>query len=110
MSGTVQLTDTSAFEEKSLGVQVALTVVTFGLYPAYWFYSTAKQFDRATDQSLTPILAFVPLANFLLWWQISEAAETVTDQDKELLFILFFIFGIPSWYWIQSGINDAASN
>ena len=48
--------------------------------------------------------------NFLLWWQISGAAETVTDQSKELLFILFFIFGIPSWYWIQSGINDAASN
>ncbi len=110
MSSNVQLTNRSALEEKSLGIQVVLTVVTFGLYPAYWFYSTAKQFDQATDQSLTPILAFIPLVNFLLWWQISEAAETVTDQSKELLFILFFIFGIPSWYWIQSGINDAASN
>jgi exosortase/archaeosortase len=110
MSPNVQLTNKSAFQEKSLGIQVALTVVTFGLYPAYWFYSTAKQFDQATNQSLSPILAFIPFANFLLWWQISEAAETVTDQSKELLFILFFIFGIPSWYWIQSGINDAASN
>jgi hypothetical protein len=40
----------------------------------------AKPFDAATDQDLTPIPAFVPFANFLLWWQISQAAGTVIDR------------------------------
>jgi hypothetical protein len=110
MSGTAQLTDRSALERKSLGMQVGLTVVTLGLYPLYWFYSTAKQLDGATDRDLTPIFGVIPVLNFVCAWQIADAAEAVTDQDKEILFILFLVFGVLSWYWIQSGINQAASN
>lgn len=110
MSGTAQLTNRSALEQKSLGMQVGLTVVTLGLYPLYWFYSTAQQLDAATDQDLTPIFGVIPFLNFVCAWQIAGAAEAVTDQDKEILFILFLVFGVLSWYWIQSGINQAAAN
>lgn len=110
MSAAPQVTDATAFEEKSLGIQVVLTIVTGGLYALYWFYSTAKQLDEGTDQDLIPILGVIPVVNILAAWQISSAAEAVTDQSNIVLFVLFMVFGPISWYWIQSGMNDVASS
>lgn len=109
MSGTAQITDASAFEQKSLGMQVGLAIVTIGLYTIYWLYDTAKQLDAGTDRSLTPILAIIPVVNLLSVWQVSDAAEAITDQSKVLMFVLFVVFAPISWYWIQSGMNEAAS-
>lgn len=108
MSATAEVTDASAFEHKSLGLQVVLTVVTLGLYPLYWFYSTAKQLDAGTNHNLTPVLGFFPFLNLITMWQISEAGEAVTDQEKIALFVLFLFFGPLSWYWVQSGMNELA--
>ena len=110
MSATAQITNASAFERKSLGIQVVLTIVTIGLYTIYWAYSTAKQLDAGTNSDLTPILAIVPIVNIVSVWQISDAAEAVTDQSKIVLFVLFIFFAPLSWYWIQSGMNAAAGN
>ncbi|WP_439027135.1 DUF4234 domain-containing protein [Haloarchaeobius sp. DT45] len=109
MSETPQVTNPSAFSEGSLGMQVVLTVITFGLYPIYWTYKTAKMLDEGTDQNLTPILAIIPLANIIVLWQISEAAEPATEKDPMPVFLLFLFFGVISWYWVQSGINSVAS-
>lgn len=108
MSAKAQITNAAAFEEKSLGLQVVLTIVTLGLYPMYWFYSTAKQLDAGTDASLTPILGLIPVVNIVSAWQISDAGEAVTDQSKTVLFLLFIVFGPLSWYWVQSGMNAAS--
>ena len=108
MAATVTLENESAFEAKSLGIQVVLFVVTLGLYSLYWLYSTAKQLDEGTGESLSPILAVIPLVNIIAVWQISNAAEAITDQGKLLLFVLFIFLPIVPWYLIQSGMNDVA--
>lgn len=108
MSATPQVTNASAFEQGSLGIQVVLTIVTLGLYPLYWTYDTAKQLDRGTDANLMPILGLIPVVNLVAFWQISGAAEAVTDQSKIVLFLLFLVFAPISWYWVQSGINGVA--
>ncbi|MBV0902056.1 hypothetical protein KTS37_09680 [Halomicroarcula salina] len=104
------MTDSSAFENGSLGLQVVLFVVTGTLYGLYWLYKTAKQLDEGTDQNLSPILAVIPIVNIIGIWQISNAAEAVTDQSGVVLFVLFVVFGPISWFLIQSGINDTAAN
>jgi hypothetical protein len=109
MSETPQVTDPSAFSEGSLGMQVVFSVLTLGLYSFYWTYKTAKMLDRGTNQSLTPILAFIPVANIIAFWQISEAAEPITEKDAMPVFLLFLFFGVISWYWVQTGINSVAS-
>jgi hypothetical protein len=109
MSETPQITDPSAFSEGSLLFQTVLTVFTLGLYPMYWTYKTAKMLDQGTNHDLTPILAIIPLANIISFWQISKAAEPVTDKDAMPVFLLFLFFGIISWYWVQSGINSVAN-
>ena len=110
MAETATVVDGSAFRKRSLGKQVLFAVLTAGLYSVYWFYVTAKQFDAGTDRNPTPILAFVPGVNLLTAWQISGAAEAVTDRSQVVLFLLFLVFAPLSWYWIQSGINGVASN
>jgi hypothetical protein len=110
MSAAPEVTDATAFEQKSLGIQVVLTVVTGGLYALYWFYSTASQLDESTNQDLTPILGVIPVVNLISAWQISSAAESVTDQSNIVMFVLFLVLAPVSWYWIQSGMNDVASS
>lgn len=110
MSNKAQVTDSSAFKQKSLGKQVLFSVVTLGLYSLYWFYSTAGQLDRGTDRSLTPILAIIPLINVVAVWQVSAASEAVTDQSNIVLFIVFLVFAPLAWYWVQSGMNRVATS
>jgi hypothetical protein len=110
MSGNPKVTDSSAFTNKSHGKQILLAIVTLGLYTIYWAYSTAAQLDEGTNRSLTPILAIIPVVNIISIWQISDAAEAVTDQSKIVLFLLFLVFAPLSWYWVQAGLNDAAPN
>lgn len=108
MSAQPQVTNASAFEKGSLGLQVVFTIITLGLYPIWWTYKTAKMLDQGTNQSTIPILAFIPVLNLIVWWQISKASEAVTNQSGIVIFVLFLIFGPISWYWVQSGINSVA--
>ncbi|MFB6143634.1 MAG: DUF4234 domain-containing protein [Halorientalis sp.] len=109
MSETPEVTDRSAFTRGSLGKQVLFTIITFGIYPVYWTYKTAKMLDRGTNQSTTPILAIIPLVNIIVFWQISKAGEAVTEQGAMPVFLLFIFFPIISWYWVQTGINSVAA-
>ncbi|WP_256298377.1 DUF4234 domain-containing protein [Haloarchaeobius salinus] len=104
------MTDPTAFEQKSLGKQVLFSIVTFGLYMLYWNYTTAEQLDQGTDQSLSPILVFIPFVNLLVIWQMAGAAEAVTDKDRMVILLGWIFTGVLAWYWIQSGINDVAAN
>ena len=108
MSGSPQVTDASAFKQKSLGIQVVLFIVTLGLYSIYWLFDTARQLGSGTNQSTIPILAIIPLVNIIVIWQISKASEAVTNQSGIIVFILFIFFAPVSWYWVQSGMNAAA--
>lgn len=108
MSAQPQVTNASVFQKKSLGLQVVLAIVTLGIYTLYWTYSTAKQLDAGTDQSLTPIFGVIPILNLLAMWQISNAGEAITDQSKIVLFVCFLFLPPLAWIWIQSGINSAA--
>lgn len=115
MSGSPQVTNASAFANKSLAIQVVLTIVTLGLYPIYWHYSTAKQLNNGTDYDISPALVtiamLIPFGILYTWWKTGKAAEAVTDQSAAILF-LFFLLGITSplsWYFIQSGMNSAAA-
>jgi len=114
MSGnSAEVTDASAFEQGSLGMQVLLAIVTLGVYSIYWVYKTSAQLAAGTDADVSPgvllVLFIIPLVNIYAIWQFSNAAEAVTDQDGVVLFILFVVFAPAAWYLIQSGINEIAA-
>lgn len=110
---SAEVTDESAFANRSLGKQVLFTVVTLGVYGIYWWHVTNQQLNEGTDAEFNPTLRtiglFVPLYNFVVMWRTSHDSEAVTDQSGAVLFLLFLVFAPASWYLIQSGINAVAS-
>jgi hypothetical protein len=107
----VEITDETAFEAGSIGKQIAFAVVTLGMYNLYWFYKTSTQLANGTSADIDPTMMtlkmFIP---FLGMWQFSNVAESVTDQDGMVLFLLFLFTGVGGWYMVQSGINDVAAS
>lgn len=108
------VTDRSAFDEGSLGIQVVLFIVTGSLYGIYWLYTVNSQLAAGTDAEFSAvtrtILSMIPLLGLYWLWQTCNDAEAVADQSGGLLFVLFLV-GVTaplSWFWIQSGINQTA--
>lgn len=111
------VTDPTAFQNRSLGKQVLFSIITFGLYPIYWFYITNKQLAAGTDADFDPmvrtllIILLSPVLIGLIWlWKMTEDAAAVADQDGPILFLFFLVFSPVAWYLIQTGINDVAES
>jgi hypothetical protein len=108
---SLQITDPSAFQERSLGKQIGLSVITFGLYPVYWWHLVHKQLAAGTDADIDPmmrtLLLFVPIYGL---WKSSDDASVVTDQDGVVLFLLFLVVAPVGWYMVQSGMNEVAAS
>lgn len=112
MSATTEVTNASAFKKGSLGKQVLFTIVTFGLYGIYWWYSTHQQFAEATNTDLDPtiqtVLYILPPLSLYAIWKFSNEAELVAGQSGTVLFLLFLVFPPAGWFLVQSGINEMA--
>jgi len=107
------VTNSAAFQKGSLGKQVLFSVVTLGVYCAYWIYKTNVQFNNGTDSNFNPLvrtfLMLIPPINLYFIWKYTSDAEAVTDVSSVVLFVLFIFFAPASWFLIQSGINDIAA-
>lgn len=113
MSGSGrEVTDPSAFRERSLLKQVLFTVLTLGLYIVYWYYITFTQLEAGTDAEYSPVLRFiglfVPIVNIVIIWWFAQDCEAVVEQDGLLIFLAELVFPPIVWYLVQSGINEAA--
>lgn len=109
----VEVTDKSAFEEGSLGIQVVLFVVTLGLYGLYWYYQANSQLVAGTDAEFNPavrvLLSLIPLVGLYWSWQFCDDMEGVTGHSGALLFVLYLFFMPAAWFLIQTGINETAA-
>jgi hypothetical protein len=110
---STEVTDASAFQQRSLGKQVVFAIITLGLYCIYWWHVTNKQLNEGTDAEFNPTLRtvglFIPFYNFVVTWRTTHDSEAVTDNGGVILFLLFLVFGPAAWYLIQSGINETAT-
>jgi hypothetical protein len=108
-----QVTNPSAFQNRSLGKQVLFTIITFGIYPLYWFHITHKQLVDGTDANFNPTLRtvglIIPIYNFVVLWRTSNDCEAVTDQSGAVLFLFNLVFPPIFWYLAQTGMNQIAS-
>lgn len=111
-AGSTEVTDPSAFQYRSLGMQVLFSVVTFLIYWLYWIHVTHKQLANGTDAEFSPAMRtiglFIPIYNFLVMWRTCSDCEAVTDHDGPILFLFWLVFVPVFWYLVQSGINDVA--
>jgi hypothetical protein len=101
---------------RSMPMQVVLTLLTFGIYPFYWFYSVGYELkDAVRDEKASPvlwtILLFVPLVHFYSWYKFAELYERWSPDkfNRWILFVLFPVFVPAVWFIVQTELNRAAS-
>jgi hypothetical protein len=93
---------------------IGLTIITFGLYGIYWFYSTATELVAATKSTANPVvwtvLLFVPFGCFFSWYWYAKAFEQFSrSKTSPVLLMLLWIFFSPGvWIIVQSELNAVA--
>ncbi len=99
---------------------IFFTLITFGIYWLYWYYSINKEIHEHTSEKMnfSPAMAllaqFIPIANFVSHYNTAKRIKTMKnicgDPDTieplaAILFSIFLPFGIYT-YIIQSGMNN----
>ena len=102
-------------QQRNMGMQVLLMIVTLGIYGIYWFYVTSNEIveHKSLDGSagLWTLLLFVPFGAFYSYYKQGEAVEALTDSamSKWILFILWLVFSPAAWFITQTELNKRAS-
>lgn len=96
--------------ERSPVAAMVLSIITFGIYGIYWFYSTTRQAINEANKNASPGLwtigLFIPIINFVIFWKEGQLIQEVADQtDGVLIFILWVVFPPAAIYVVQRDLN-----
>jgi hypothetical protein len=110
-----------------LGI-IGLSLITFGIYGAVWYYMTNKELaelgkanntDELGDSPGMSLLAItlgaiIIVPPFVSLWNYSkrvEAAARLTGQqprlEQPMMFVLWILLGVVAMYLTQETLNDA---
>lgn len=96
--------------------QVALVIITFGIYVIYWFHQTATEIkelsgDTETSPALLTILLFVPFGAIYSYYKYGELYEQIDSENinRWIIFILWFVFPPAVWFIAQTELNRRAT-
>ena len=91
-----------------------LSVITFPIYGAYWFYSTAKEMIQRNKQDENPviwlIMALIPIVNLFSWWKHAQTVELMTEKRVSgmVLFLLWVVIFPVALIVTQMELNKLA--
>lgn len=99
---------------EKIGMQVLLSVVTFGLYGIYWAYKSHDEINRHTGTGISGLVGvliyvFVGIVTlFLLPLEIKRMYEADGRQSPVSATTAFWVllFGIPWYVKCQSALNE----
>lgn len=101
---------------RDMWVQVALVIVTFGIYAIYWFHQTATEIkeisgDTEISPALLTILLFVPFGAIYSYYKYGELYEKINSENinRWIIFILWFVFSPAVWFIAQTELNKRAT-
>ncbi|MFH1054340.1 MAG: DUF4234 domain-containing protein [Candidatus Woesearchaeota archaeon] len=91
------------------------SLITFGIYAAYWIVSTTNELRRNTKSAPNPwllLLMIIPLVNIIVaiyyYYKYSEAIEELTGFSLPLLFLLWIFVSPAAMILAQIEINKKA--
>ncbi|MBQ0065628.1 MAG: DUF4339 domain-containing protein [Firmicutes bacterium] len=118
---------TVSVTNRSIALQVILSIVTCGLYSLYWQYTLVKDFNsiatsqgkqQVFDAGLAVLLSIVTcgLFSFYLYWKMGNVIGTCSNkygnrmEDTGIVMLLLAVFGlaIVSMCIAQSQVNECA--
>ena len=107
-------------KERSVPIVIILSLITFGIYPIYWYYSITEELSAATNDphfsgAKALIFALITCGIYVLFWyyivgqKMAELQRThnMLIKDNGVLYIVLSIFGLSiiSNAIIQSELN-----
>lgn len=107
-------------KERSVPIVIILSLITFGIYPIYWYYSITEELSAATNDphfsgAKALIFALITCGIYVLFWYYivgQKMAElqrihNMLIKDNGVLYIVLSIFGLSiiSNAIIQSELN-----
>lgn len=112
--------------QKSIGLNILLSIVTCGIYGLYWMYTMANDVNRITARygretaqtsaGMVVLLSIVTCGIYQCYWlykcgkRLSQCQMSngyrITDDSIIMLVLAIFSLGIVSYCILQSAIND----
>jgi hypothetical protein len=102
-------------QQRNMGMQVLLMIITLGIYGIYWFYVTSREMveNKGLDGSpgLWTLLFLIPFVDLYAYYKQGEAVEALTDgnMNRWIIFILWLVFSPAAWFITQSELNKRAT-
>ncbi|MFH1316653.1 MAG: DUF4234 domain-containing protein [Candidatus Woesearchaeota archaeon] len=91
------------------------SLITLGIYAAYWLVSTTNELRRNTKSAPNPwllLLMIIPLVNFIValyyYYKYSKAIEELTGFSLPLLFLLWIFVSPAAMILAQIELNKKA--
>ena len=108
-------------ENRSVGIAVLLTIVTFGIYGIYWFIKLHEEVRIAandqdgTSAGLAFVLTLVTCGIYGFYWNFKQGEKLdkayrdrgLPTSNREIVYLLLSIFGlsIVSYALMQDSLN-----
>ena len=96
--------------------QVALVILTLGIYTIYWFHQTATEIkaisgDKEISPGLLTVLIFVPFGIIYSYYKYGELYEKIDSENinRWIIFILSLVFLPAVWFIAQTELNKRAT-
>jgi hypothetical protein len=95
---------------RSVVMVIILSLVTFGIYPIYWYVKTKDEMVQAGADIPTAWLLIVPIVNIYWTWKWCGGVEVVTrgKTTQVIAFILVALLSVIGMAIIQASFNQAA--
>lgn len=108
------MSDRPIGKRRKIGIQILVSIVTFGLYGVYWAYSSHEEVKQYSGEGiggpLGALIYFVAgiITLFLLPIEIKKMYEQDGRQSPVSAATAFWIllFGIPWYVKCQAALND----
>jgi hypothetical protein len=110
----MSMTGNTVGKRRKIGLQILVSIVTFGLYGIYWAYSSHEEVKQYSGEGVGGVLGAViyvfagVITLFLLPIEIKKMYEKDGMQSPVSAATAFWVllFGIPWYVKCQAALND----
>lgn len=100
-------------KKRSIGLMILLWIITFGIYPIYWYCSFQNQLKAKTGDGFTGVGHFFAsiftFGIYLIYWQYAAGKRLAklgaTDNS-----VLYLIFCFVALSWLNPFLMQSAAN
>jgi len=88
-------------KNRSLGMMILLSLITFGIYPVYWQCSFQGQLKEKTGKGFGAVAHFfmclITFGIYSIYWNYAAGKrlqEVGAQEDRSILYLVLSLFGL----------------